>query len=319
MVSVCMLSYNHEKFISQALESILMQKVNFKYEIVVGEDCSTDNTRNILLEYSGNHPGLFKLILQKTNTGGIKNFIDTLNACSGKYVAYLETDDYWTDEFKLQKQIDFLESNPEYGMVHTRAVVVNQNDDIIYISGENQPSGDVFDFLIFQSSFIMNCTTFYRRILIKKLLKKINKDNINYVIDYYIWVYIALFWKIKFLNDLTSAHRARPESITRQGIGFHSETVPYIITDIINERFLISKNKKIKFMQRLKYGIVYSRAVLSRGMKIKDKIKRSSFFIKRYYLIPAIFISFILKLYSYINRKQLTAKNKTKKYLNKNL
>lgn len=302
MVSVCMISYNHEKFINQALDSVLMQKVNFDYEIVVGEDCSTDNTRNYLLDYSGKYPDLFKLVLQKQNVGSIQNFIDSLNACTGKYIAYLETDDYWTDDYKLQKQIDFLENNPDYGMVHTRASVVNQHNDFMFNTENNSPSGEVFEDLIFKSSFIVNCTICYRKQIIEKLLKTINEKKLNYILDYYIWVYIALFSKIVFLSDITAAHRSHSGGITKQGSDLYTKTVPYILTDIIKERFAYSGVRKLKLYARYKYGMLYSGALLSKGMMNKDKIRRSSFYLKQFYLLPTLLSSFFLKLYIHTKR-----------------
>lgn len=117
MVSVCVMSYNLEKYIAEALDSILMQKVNFKYNIVVGDDCSTDKTRQILQKYLKKYPDTFTLLLHEKNLGIVANFAATLKACHGKYIALLDGDDYWTDPLKLQKQVDFLESNKEYSMV----------------------------------------------------------------------------------------------------------------------------------------------------------------------------------------------------------
>src|SRR5579875_2399908 len=112
-VSVLMISYNHEKYIRQAVDSVLSQKTDFPYEIVIGEDCSTDGTRQILLEYRERYPDKIKLILHTPNVGAMRNQVLALNACKGKYIAVLEGDDYWTDENKLQKQIDFMESAPD--------------------------------------------------------------------------------------------------------------------------------------------------------------------------------------------------------------
>lgn len=124
IVSVAMLAYNHEKYIKQALDSVLMQNVNFIYEIVVGEDCSTDNTRVILLEYKKRFPDKINLILHEKNVGMHNNSVIVRRACRGKYRANCEGDDYWTDPYKLQKQVDFLESHPEYiGTAHKVQIV----------------------------------------------------------------------------------------------------------------------------------------------------------------------------------------------------
>lgn len=110
-VSVAMITYGHEAYIARALDSILAQEVDFEYEVVIGEDCSPDNTRRILEEYREAHPGVIKPIFRETNIGMTANLYEVLTRCSGEYVAYLEGDDYWIDNKKLQKQLRFLEMN----------------------------------------------------------------------------------------------------------------------------------------------------------------------------------------------------------------
>jgi len=114
-----MVTYNHENFISQAIEGVLMQKTKFPIELIIGEDCSTDNTRKICLEYKEKYPDRIKLLLPEKNLGAQQNFLETVNVCQGKYIALCEGDDYWTDSYKLQKQVDFLEANEDYGFVYT--------------------------------------------------------------------------------------------------------------------------------------------------------------------------------------------------------
>lgn len=116
LLSVNMITYNHEKYIAQALDSVLMQKVDFKYEIVVGEDCSTDRTRAILLEYQEKYPHIFNLILHEKNVGAAKNVQAVDQACRGEYIAALEGDDYWTDPYKLQTQVDEMRKYPDCHM-----------------------------------------------------------------------------------------------------------------------------------------------------------------------------------------------------------
>jgi len=127
LLSILSITYNHEKFISQAIDSWLMQKTNFDIEIVIGEDCSTDNTLQIIKEYQKRYPHLIKIITSDTNVGMQANFIRTLEACNGKYIALCEGDDYWTDPLKLQKQVDFLENNEIYSIVGNKSKILKKD------------------------------------------------------------------------------------------------------------------------------------------------------------------------------------------------
>lgn len=114
MVSIGLMTYNHERFIGRAIESVLMQEVNFMYELVIAEDNSTDGTREVILSYKKKYPNVIRLLLQDENVGMKKNSNDLRRACWGRYRANLEGDDYWIDPGKLQKQVDFLENHPDF-------------------------------------------------------------------------------------------------------------------------------------------------------------------------------------------------------------
>lgn len=113
-VSIAVITYNMQGYLKQLLDSILMQKTNFKYEIVVDDDHSPDNSREILLDYQRRYPEIFVLSLRDSNVGGSKNMYGVLRQCRGKYIAILEGDDWWECEDKLQYQYDFMESHPGY-------------------------------------------------------------------------------------------------------------------------------------------------------------------------------------------------------------
>ena len=119
LVSVFVITYNQEQTIAQTLESILIQKGNFTLELIIGEDCSVDATAEICKEYQYRYPDKIKLLLQDTNQGLVKNYIDTLKLCSGQFISVCAGDDYWCDEYKIQKQLDFFDKNPEFGVVST--------------------------------------------------------------------------------------------------------------------------------------------------------------------------------------------------------
>ncbi|SHG02859.1 glycosyltransferase family 2 protein [Pedobacter caeni] len=144
MVSVCCITYNHEQYIAGALESFLMQETNFEFEILVGEDCSTDATKSVIAEYALRYPGLIRLIAHESNIGAIRNQVDVIRKARGKYIALCDGDDFWIDAGKLQKQVDFLEANPGYVICCHHSKVINENDDIVYIKA--QPVSMEFDY-----------------------------------------------------------------------------------------------------------------------------------------------------------------------------
>jgi len=125
-LTVMMIAYNHERFIAQALESVLAQRVNFDYEIVVGEDCSTDRTREIIMDFCRRYPDRIVPLLRDRNVGAMRNMMATLAACGGQYLALLDGDDYWTCEDKLQRQVDFLDAHPDYAICCSRVQVVDE-------------------------------------------------------------------------------------------------------------------------------------------------------------------------------------------------
>ncbi len=120
LVSINCITYNHEKYVAEAIDSFLMQKTNFKFEILIHDDASTDRTTCIIMEYQKKYPDLIKPILQKENqqSQGISKIFYTFNhvRAKGKYIAMCEGDDYWTDPYKLQKQVDYMENHPDCSM-----------------------------------------------------------------------------------------------------------------------------------------------------------------------------------------------------------
>jgi glycosyltransferase involved in cell wall biosynthesis len=111
-VSVALITYNQERFIAQALEGVLMQQTRATFEVVVGEDCSTDGTARVIAAFQERYPGRLEVLPTPRNLGMIANLVRTLRACRGEYVALLEGDDYWTDPAKLQRQVEFLDGHP---------------------------------------------------------------------------------------------------------------------------------------------------------------------------------------------------------------
>lgn len=131
IVTILMPAYNHERYIPQAIESVLAQKTNYPYELLIHDDCSTDSTLAIAQNYTTKHPDKIKIFTEEENQGLLKSYKRLIEQSKGKYLAILESDDYWLDKNKLQIQIDFLESNSDYGIVAGDIISIDENGNII--------------------------------------------------------------------------------------------------------------------------------------------------------------------------------------------
>ena len=173
-VSVFMMAYNHEKYISEAIDGVLMQKTNFDFDIVIGEDCSTDNTRQIVLDYQQQYPGKVKLLLHEKNIGAMANQMAVFNACKGKYIAMCEGDDYWTDPYKLQKQVDFLEANEDYSICSHRYS--------FYSERTKKFANDTYDNIVFDvnGNYYFDQYSYFTNWLTQTLTVIFRKDSLGY-------------------------------------------------------------------------------------------------------------------------------------------
>lgn len=125
-VSVIVVTYNHEKYIAKAIESILSQKTDFEFELIIGEDCSIDSTRNIIMEYQKKYPDIIYPIYYKHNVGVTRNAYYTPQKARGKYIAFCDGDDFWCDDRRLQRDVEFLDSHKEYVAICNRCRIVNE-------------------------------------------------------------------------------------------------------------------------------------------------------------------------------------------------
>ncbi|RTL60788.1 MAG: glycosyltransferase [Sphingobacteriales bacterium] len=216
-LSVCMLAHNTEKFIDKAVESVLAQKTNFEIELVIAEDKSTDNTKQKALYYKKKYPGLIKLILNEKNLGLSANYIVALKNCSAEYVAMLDSDDYWTDPYKLQKQVDFLEANKDYGVVYTDFDVIDHEDNAvdwqeIHHLREQYSSGYVFFKLLKETAFVPNLTGCFRKELIADAL---DNEDLWFFEDWWLWMRASIKTKFHFMNEHTAHYRLHQQNITK--------------------------------------------------------------------------------------------------------
>lgn len=244
LVSVWMLTYNHEQYLEQAIESILMQKTDFPIEIVIGDDCSTDSTREIISQYEKAYPSIIKPILRPTNIGINRNFVDTWGKCKGKYIALLEGDDYWTDGNKLQDQFDFLEKNPEFVLCYHNTREVNEISGSEKLTNKNDSPVTTLAQLLEKgwyirtgSIFLRNCITefpdwFYR----------------FQSTDYMMQILAAEKGDFAYLNKETNVYRRHENGITQNfqqnQLGFNIKKITLL--EVINEYFSQKYVKQIK-------------------------------------------------------------------------
>ena len=172
IVSVCCITYNQAKYIREALEGFLMQETIFPIEIIIHDDCSTDGTTEIVRDYEERNPYLITTIFQAENqkSQGRKIFPLTFERARGKYIAMCEGDDYWTDPLKLQKQVDFLEANPEYVLTggYAQKIYENENYEMFHDTPKYEHSFDFDDHFLMTANPIATLTACFRNGIVRQ-------------------------------------------------------------------------------------------------------------------------------------------------------
>ena len=215
LVSVCCLTYNHVKYVGQCLEGFACQKTNFPFEILIHDDASQDDTQNVILEFAAKYDSeVVKPICQKINqfSQGISPLRQILlPRVKGKYIALCEGDDYWTDPLKLQKQVDFLEAHPEYGMCYTQCVSYRQNTGKVDRTPWGGPNESLESLL--RMNTVPTLTVMFRADLLRAYVSEIRPHERDWLMgDYPMWLYFAGNSKIKFLNATTGVYRVLSDS-----------------------------------------------------------------------------------------------------------
>ncbi len=295
VVSIFMLTYNQEQYIAQTIESILSQETNFPFQLVIGEDFSSDSTRAICEKYAANYGDKIKLLpsLQK-NIGLIANYIRTIKQCDGKYVAICDGDDYWIDQSKLQKQVDFLENNSEYSIVHTGLKLLFPNGEFTVFSNPNNSSYTDFKDLI-HFNFIFSVTALFKNIQFNDPIPEwINKYPYG---DWptYLWT-IKNDGKIHYLEDITAVYR--------KNIGVSSKLKDWYMKDISIRKDILNDPHFEKYHDIVEECIYKKELSLvmiyNRDKKIKEGFK---LFVKLFTKSNQRFQ--LIKLYLYSLKKAL--------------
>lgn len=209
MTSICCVTYNHENYIADAIESFLMQKTDFSYEILIHDDASTDRTPEIIKQYESKYPDLIKPIYQTENqySKGARVWDFNMDRAKGKYIAICEGDDYWMDPYKLQKQVDYMEKNPECSMCVHAAYKVNSNkrklisharpnrgNKVFTVDEVIKGDGGIFatNSILYPTVFRTNRPDFYENALVD---------------DYPLAIYLALQGAVYYIDEFMSAYR----------------------------------------------------------------------------------------------------------------
>lgn len=213
MLSVVMTTYNHERYIAQAIESVLRQQTSFGVEIVIGEDCSTDRTLNIAQDYQSQYPEAIRIIRSEHNVGWRANYRRTIAAARGKYVALLDGDDYFTHRKKLQMQVDLLEANPDVGMCYTRSERIDETGTTtIYPEGE---CATTFEAMLRRNP-AENCTVVARRELVEQYYAEVRPDTHPEWLtdDLPMWLWFAANSRYMAIDCPMAVHRVLTYSVS---------------------------------------------------------------------------------------------------------
>lgn len=273
LVSICCITYNHHNFIRDAIEGFLMQKTSFIYEIIIHDDASVDGTTEIVRQYAKNYPDLIFPIIQSENQYSKEPASIEVRFVwphvRGKYIALCQGDDYWIDPYKLQKQVDFMEENEEFGLVHgdcnfyfqdkkrweynANKTLANKN----IISSKEE----IFNQLINSTYRIRTATVVFR----KELLGKINPNEITFIMsDTPTWLDFSQYTKFKYFDEVFSVYRIIGESASRS------------VSLIRQKRFNLSKvEMRIYYLNKYGYPVSknlrtsYNKALLT--YKLLDK------------------------------------------------
>ena len=218
-----MITYNHARYIKKAIESVLQQKVDFEFELVIGEDCSTDGTREIVYDYANRYKNKIKLITSEKNVGMKKNSLRTYKVLRGQYIAWCEGDDFWQSRNKLQKQVDYLESHPECGLVYSdynKQYI--KNNEIIYDFLKNNREKYInepnVENILLGKTKILTCTVVARRKLVAALIRDdpyLYTNDTFLMGDTQLWAEISLKSEITMIEESLATHCVLPESATQ--------------------------------------------------------------------------------------------------------
>jgi glycosyltransferase involved in cell wall biosynthesis len=291
IVSVIMISYGHEKYIKQAIEGVLMQKCNFEFELIVADDCSPDNTQSIVEDIIESHSKAhrIKYFRHDFNKGMQPNFIWAHGQSKGKYIALCEGDDFWTDQHKLQKQVDFLEKNKDCSMCFHRTdelLVDNKIQKSINTYNENENRFfDIND--LAKGNFIHTPSVVFKN----NVFEYPKWFNLLSVGDYPMWMLLASKGKIGYIKDSMAIYR-RGDGIWSNGnskvnLRHWIQMLIFLKSEIEDSDITLLLNEQLESI-----FISYNHLVLFDNLTILKLSKNVSLF----FLVKSILNKLILKI-----------------------
>ncbi len=283
LLSVCMITYGHENYILQAIESVLMQQTNFNYEFIIVNDSSTDKTDDIIQKLLDTHEKaqLIKYFKHDKNIGMYANFIYALDICKGKYIALCDGDDFWTDPLKLQKQIDFLESNIDYEVCFTNINIINSTGKLIKEKLINDGR---------KSIYVRKDLPIWAPTLTRVFRNRDFKNNLISApgLDTLMLLYQSKFGKIKFINEVTATYRLHEEGVySSKSVAKKKEHI--ILTDIVSLQF-VEQPLFAKY-----FGMIFKKLVELKPLDYQLYIKNKKLFQIEYRKYRTSF-SFLMRL-----------------------
>jgi glycosyltransferase involved in cell wall biosynthesis len=279
LVSIVMITYNHENYIRDAIKGVMDQETDFLWELIIGEDHSADSTRQICNEYAMTSDG--RIIITETdhNLGALMNFVNCLGQCKGKYVAFCEGDDYWSDPHKLAKQVKYLSSNPDIALIHTNKQVL-YNGVLHSADPLVKTTGYLFEELLL-SNFICMPTVMAETEILKIAVDRAVAGAgglISRTPDYSFWLELALENKIGYLDEVTAVYRYLDESMihTRDQVKMLAYERSLMALKKYYFKKYVSENSQLnhKFKYRFGESIFHTRKrlILDHGVRASGEI-----------------------------------------------
>lgn len=256
LVTIRCITYNHESYIRQCLEGFVMQKTNFPFEAIVHDDASTDGTADIIREYAEKYPDIIKPIYETENQyskhdGSLTHILNAHTR--GKYIAMCEGDDYWIDPLKLQKQVDFLEGHPDYGLVYGGAKVFYQSRNEYGKNLIGSSCLDVDDLLI--ANRVVTLTTCFHRTLylhyVNEIMPLLDRSKMG---DYPLWLYIAFHSKLHFFSEPLGVYRVLDESVSHNRNA--REEAEFVFSSYSIKKMFVEKYGKKYLLKRIRRFVV---------------------------------------------------------------